>query len=80
MVHSKSDPWYPEGVKIFNSRISDVNSRISMLCGDGFINTADFLTEADSDDGIHPNRQGYRKIAAQIKQKCPAIVGQNLGS
>jgi lysophospholipase L1-like esterase len=72
MMHSKSDIWFLPGRAVHNTRILSVNSRIQQLCGDAnFIDTPSFWSESDSDDGIHPNSEGYRKISARIKQKIP---------
>ena len=72
MVHSKSDVWYPEGAGITNARITSVDSYIHNLCGDSYIDTPSFWADSDSDDGIHPNRQGYSKIVFALKSKIPA--------
>ena len=72
MIHNKSESWYPEGALIANSRIISIDSKISDLCGNGYIDTPNFWTDSDSDDGIHPNRQGFSKIVARLKEKVPA--------
>lgn len=69
IVHAKSDSWYPEGATITNTRILNINSRIETLCGAGYIDTPSFWTEEDTDDGIHPNNQGYRKISGELKRQ-----------
>jgi len=67
MVHSKSDSWYPEGANITNIRILDVDARIHQLCGAHYIDTPSFWADSDSDDGIHPNPHGYKKIVDHTK-------------
>ena len=69
MVHSRSDSWFPEGADISNARIIGIDAQIHKLCGDNYIDTPSFWTESDSDDGIHPNMRGYKKIVAELKGK-----------
>ncbi len=72
MIQNKSQTWYPEGSVIDNSRIISIDSKISNICADNYVDTPSFWTDSDSDDGIHPNRQGFSKIVARLKQKVPA--------
>lgn len=69
MVHEKSTLWYPEGDWINSKRIHAVNKGINEICGLGFVDTESFWTNQDSDDGIHPNRSGYYKIASEVRKK-----------
>lgn len=73
MIQDKSLIWYPEGGWISNDRIHKVNSKISEICGEMFIDTEKSWKLADSDDGVHPNRLGYKKIAMEVKHKLAEL-------
>jgi len=65
MDHSKSDGWWPAGVPLQNSRIQEFDDKIKLFCPN-YVNTPALLGPDDTDDGVHPNRQGYQKIAGGI--------------
>jgi len=72
MFHNKSESWFPEGKLIANNRIISIDSKISNICGDNYIDTPSFWMDSDTDDGIHPNRKGFSKIVAKLKKKVPS--------
>jgi len=65
MDHTKSDGWWPTGIGFDNSRIQEFNGKIKLFCAN-YVDTPTLLGPEDTDDGVHPNRQGYQKIADMI--------------
>jgi len=64
---SKSDPWHPNDSWLGNDRIASLNERIREICGnDHYIDTHALLGADDTNDGIHPNREGYQTIAGEM--------------
>jgi lysophospholipase L1-like esterase len=61
-------PWHPE-ITYLNKEITRFTTRIEELCAQQklpYVSLATALAPADLPDGLHPNNQGYAKLAARI--------------
>jgi lysophospholipase L1-like esterase len=69
IAHANEEKWQKETIIAYNNTIKTICSEKGVK----FIDVLDLLTDADLDDGLHPNTNGHKKLYSSILEEITSL-------